>query len=284
MKAQLIDGRMLSEKTCKRIKARVEALKGKGVVPKLAVLLIGNNPASAAYVSNKGKKAKELGIEVVIEHREDTIPEQEIIALIESFNRDESVHGILVQLPLPKGVDTAQVLAHIDPAKDVDGLHTYNAGALASGREGFVPCTPKGVVELVKETGISIAGKEAVVVGRSNLVGKPAALLMLQHDATVTLCHSKTPELSKFTKRADILICAVGKSKLITADMVKEGAVVIDVGQIKVDGKWCGDVDFESVCEVASHITPVPGGVGPMTITMLMDNTVEAAEKRAHVR
>ncbi len=284
MKAQIIDGRLLAEKTCERIKERIQALKEKGFTPKLAVILIGNNPASEVYVNNKGKKAKQLGIDVIIEHKEADMRESEIIDLIEGFNKDESVHGILVQLPLPEGVDASRVLSHIDPRKDVDGLHTQNAGALITGRDGFIPCTPKGVLALVRETGIDIRGKEAVVVGRSNLVGKPTALLMLHNDATVTICHSKTENLGDVTKKADILISAVGKCNLITADMVKEGAVVIDVGQSKVDGKWRGDVDFENVSELASYITPVPGGVGPMTITMLMDNTVEAAENKADGR
>lgn len=282
MRAKIIDGRALADSTCDSIVKRIEALREKGVTPKLAVILIGNNPASEVYVNNKGKKAKQLGIEVCIEHRENSATQQEIIDIIESFNRDESVHGILVQLPLPDGVDATQVLSHIDPKKDVDGLHTYNAGALSAGREGFIPCTPKGVIELVKSTGMEIRGKRAVVVGRSNLVGKPTSILMLRNDATVTICHSKTENLGEITKQADILIVAVGKCNLITADMVKKDAVVIDVGQSKVDGKWRGDVDFENVAEVASYITPVPGGVGPMTITMLMDNTVEAAEKRAN--
>ncbi len=284
MKAQIIDGRLLAEKTCGRIQERVLALRQLGVMPKLAVILIGDNPASQVYVNNKEKKAKQLGIEVVLTHKDATLREDEIISLIEMYNADMSVHGILVQLPLPEGVDATKVLAHIDPVKDVDGLHTQNAGALITGREGFIPCTPKGVLALVKETGISICGKKTVVVGRSNLVGKPTAILMLQNDATVTICHSKTEALGEITKQADILICAVGKSNLITADMVKEGAVVIDVGQSKVNGKWHGDVDFDKVCEVAAHITPVPGGVGPMTITMLMDNTVEAAEKKLYAR
>lgn len=279
MKAKIIDGRALAEKTCDAIVERIEALRKKGVTPKLAVILIGNNPASEVYVSNKGKKAKQLGIDVVIEHHENGATQEEIIDMIERFNRDESVHGILVQLPLPEDVDATLVLSHIDPRKDVDGLHTYNAGALSTGREGFIPCTPKGVIELIKSTGIDICGKRAVVVGRSNLVGKPTAILMLRNDATVTICHSKTEKLGEITKDADILIVAVGKCNLISSDMVKKDAVVIDVGQSKVDGKWRGDVDFENVAEIASHITPVPGGVGPMTITMLMDNTVEAAEK-----
>lgn len=280
MKAKLIDGRALAESTCEGIKARVEALKTRGIYPALAVILIGNNPASEVYVQNKEKKAKQLGIDVTLLHRDD-VTEAELIDLIEAFNRDEHVHGILVQLPLPEHIDATRVLAHIAPEKDVDGLHTFNAGSLITGRDGFIACTPKGVIELIKSTGVPMQGKTAVMVGRSNLVGKPTAVMLLRNDTTVTVCHSKTQDLGSLTRSADILVCAVGKSNLITADMIKPGAIVIDVGQSKVDGKWRGDVDFENACEVASYITPVPGGVGPMTITMLMENTVEAAENMA---
>lgn len=282
MQAKIIDGRALSQDISQGIQERVTALRQRGIAPKLAVILVGNNPASEVYVQNKEKKAKQLGITVEIDHRDADITEDELIHMIGRLNRDASVHGILVQLPLPEGMDATRVLSYIDPAKDVDGLHTFNAGALLTGREGFIACTPKGVIELIKSAGVPIRGKNAVVVGRSNLVGKPTAIMMLRNDATVTLCHSKTENLGDITRGADILISAVGKPNLITADMIKDGAVVIDIGQSKVGGKWRGDVDFENACEVASYITPVPGGVGPMTITMLMDNTVEAAERQTH--
>lgn len=280
----IIDGKAIAARECEAISKRVTALKQRGIIPKLAVILVGDNPASQVYVNLKGKKAAELGIAVDKYEFERDMPEAELIALIQSINEDEEVHGILVQMPLPEHMDSQRVLFAISPAKDVDGLHPYNAGALATGREGFLACTPKGVLELVRSTGIEIEGKRCVVVGRSNLVGKPAALLMLRQNATVTVCHSYTRELGEHTRQADILICATGVAGLIKADMVKEGAVVIDVGQSKIDGCWRGDVDFEAVMPKASHITPVPGGVGPMTITMLMDNTIEAAETAIKAR
>lgn len=276
---QIIDGRTISAEICGNIKKRVELLKQKGSVPCLAVILVGDNPASQVYVNLKDKKAQELGIAVKRHHFSAAFSERALIELVEKLNSDSEVHGILVQMPLPEHIDSQKVLAAISPQKDVDGLHEYNAGALLTGREGFIPCTPKGVAELVRRTGVETEGKRCVVVGRSNLVGKPAALMMLRTNATVTVCHSFTKNLGDITKEADILISAVGKANLITADMVKEGAVVIDVGQCRVDGVWRGDVDFEKAIHKAAFITPVPGGVGPMTITMLMDNTVEAAEK-----
>ena len=239
---------------------------------------MGDNPASRLYVNSKEKRARENGIETEEHHLDGSVAEAQVTELIKKLNTDDTVHGILVQLPLPEHMDKLRVLSCISPGKDVDGLHAVNAGALMTGNRGFIPCTPKGILHLVKSTGIDIAGKRCAVIGRSSLVGKPAALLMLNSDATVTVCHSKTENLGSITKEADILICAAGKPKLITADMVKPGAVVIDVGQNKIDGKWCGDVDFEPVEKIAGYITPVPGGVGPMTIAMLMENTVEAAE------
>lgn len=282
MKANILDGRALARKNDAQLMQRIEALRTAGVEVCLAVLLVGNNPASEAYVRNKMKKAAALGIAVRLERREEGVAEAELLRLIDACNADARVHGILVQLPLPAHVDRERVLMRIAPHKDVDGLHTLNIGALASGREGFIPCTPKGVMRLIGESGVRIEGSEAVVVGRSNLVGKPSALLLLQRNATVTLCHSHTRGLGEITRRADILVCAAGQPGLIRAGMVKEGAVVIDVGQCRVDGAWCGDVDFDAVAARAAHITPVPGGVGPMTIAMLMENTVEAAEKAKH--
>lgn len=276
---KIIDGRAVAAEVCLGIKARVQAIAEKGVTPKLAVVLVGDNPASRAYVGMKEKKAAELGIATAGYKLSAEISEDELIALVKELNGDASIHGILVQLPLPKHISEERVLMNISPAKDVDGLHPVNAGMLMTGRKGFVPCTPKGCVKLVESTGVDIAGKNCVVLGRSNIVGKPAAILMLAKNATVTMCHSRTENLGDVTRGADILISAVGVPNLITADMIKPGAVVIDVAQCRVNDAWRGDVDFEGALEVAGHITPVPGGVGPMTIAMLMENTVEAAEK-----
>jgi len=276
---KIIDGRAVAGEACIEIKARVKAVCDKGVQPCLAVVLVGDNPASKAYVGMKEKKAAELGIKTVGHKLPAETSEEDLISLIKQMNSDASIHGILVQLPLPKHISEDNVLMNISAAKDVDGLHPENAGMLLTGREGFIPCTPKGCVKLVESTGMDITGKHCVVIGRSNIVGKPAALLMLAKNATVTMCHSRTKNLAQFTRAADILISAVGVPNLVTADMIKPGAVVIDVAQCRVDGAWRGDVDFEGALEVASHITPVPGGVGPMTIAMLMENTVEAAEK-----
>lgn len=276
---KIIDGRAVAGEACIEIKARVKAVCDKGVQPCLAVVLVGDNPASKAYVGMKEKKAAELGIKTVGHKLPAETSEEDLISLIKQMNADASIHGILVQLPLPKHISEDNVLMNISAAKDVDGLHPENAGMLLTGREGFIPCTPKGCVKLIESTGMDITGKHCVVIGRSNIVGKPAALLMLAKNATVTMCHSRTKDLAEFTRAADILISAVGVPNLVTADMIKPGAVVIDVAQCRVDGAWRGDVDFEGALEVASHITPVPGGVGPMTIAMLMENTVEAAEK-----
>lgn len=276
---KIIDGRAVAAEACVEIRARVKAVCDKGVQPCLAVVLVGENPASKAYVGMKEKKAAELGIKTVGHKLPAETSEEELIALIKQMNADSSIHGILVQLPLPKHISEDNVLMNISAAKDVDGLHPENAGMLLTGREGFIPCTPKGCVKLVESTGMDITGKYCVVIGRSNIVGKPAALLMLAKNATVTMCHSRTKNLAQFTRAADILISAVGVPNLVTADMIKPGAVVIDVAQCRVDGAWRGDVDFEGALEVSSYITPVPGGVGPMTIAMLMENTVEAAEK-----
>lgn len=276
---KIIDGRAIAAEACLGIKARVQAIAEKGITPKLAVVLVGDNPASRAYVGMKEKKAAELGIATAGYKLSAEISEDELIALVKELNGDTSIHGILVQLPLPKHISEERVLMNISPAKDVDGLHPVNAGMLMTGRKGFVPCTPKGCVKLVESTGVDIAGKNCVVLGRSNIVGKPAAILMLAKNATVTMCHSRTENLGDITRGADILISAVGVPNLITAGMIKPGAVVIDVAQCRVNDEWRGDVYFEGALEVAGHITPVPGGVGPMTIAMLMENTVEAAEK-----
>ena len=275
----IIDGKALAQSICAGIGARAQALRARGVAPRLAVILVGDDPASQVYVNLKGKRAAELGIAVDKHAFGAGLPETELVQLIDALNQDSGVHGILVQLPLPPHIDAARVLARVSPAKDVDGFHSQNAGALLTGRDGFLACTPKGIVALVKSAGTVIEGKRCVVVGRSNIVGKPAAVLMLRENATVTICHSKTQGLGEITREADILICAVGHAGLITADMVKPGAVVIDVGQSRVEGKWQGDVDFAPVLQRAAFITPVPGGVGPMTIAMLMENTVEAAER-----
>lgn len=281
---QILDGKALAQTLCEDLKKRVDALTTQGITPKLAVILVGEDPASQLYVRSKGKRAAELGILAEQYTYPASLSEGALLDKIRQLNQDDTVHGILVQLPLPGHLDPDKVIACIDPQKDVDGFHVQNAGALLTGQPGFIPCTPKGILALVKRTGLPIAGKRCVVVGRSNIVGKPVALLMLREDATVTICHSHTKELGAITREADILIAAVGKAGLITADMVKEGAVVIDVGQVRIQGKWQGDVDFGPVCEKAAFTTPVPGGVGPMTIAMLMDNTVESAQRALQAR
>lgn len=279
--AQLLDGKIMSAELETELKIRVDALKEKGCIPGLTVILVGNDPASQTYVSNKEKACARLGIHSTTLRMAEQTTQEELEAEIAKANADPAVHGILVQLPLPKHLDGDRALSLILPEKDVDGFHDINAGRLSRGLDCVVACTPKGVLHMLKKAGIEIAGKEAVVVGRSNIVGKPMALLLLQENATVTICHSRTKDLAAHTRRADILVAAIGKPRFITADMVKEGAVVVDVGINRADGKLCGDVDFEAVSQKASWITPVPGGVGKMTIVMLMDNTVAAAEKAA---
>ena len=279
MAARLLDGKEMSEKLRTKIADRVSALVQRGIIPGLAVILVGNDPASEIYVRNKGNGCKEVGIysETI------TLPaditqkclEDEIVRL----NKDERIHGILVQLPLPPHLNESDALSKILPEKDVDGFHLLNAGKLMTGLQGVLPCTPKGALYMIQQTGINLSGKEAVVVGRSNIVGKPMAMMLLSQNCTVTICHSKTNDLASHTRRADILIAAVGKAGFITADMVKPGAIVIDVGINRKNGRVCGDVDFEQVKEIAGWITPVPGGVGKMTITMLLANTLEAAER-----
>ena len=282
MTAQLIDGVALSKKIRAEVAQRAAALTARGMQPGLAVVLVGDNPASAVYVRNKVKACEEAGLRSVMEKYDASLSEAELLARVEALNNDPTVHGILVQLPLPKHIDAHKVIETISPAKDVDGFHVASAGALMVGQPGFKPCTPYGCMKMLEAIGVSPAGKHAVVIGRSNIVGKPMAMLLLQANATVTICHSGTPDLGAMTRQADIVVAAVGKRNVLTADMVKPGAVVLDVGMNRTDeGKLCGDVDFDGVKEVASWITPVPGGVGPMTITMLLVNTIEAAERAA---
>ena len=279
MTAQLIDGVALSKKLRTDVAARAAALRARGVVPGLAVVLVGDNPASQVYVRNKVKACKDSGLHSVLERYPATLTEAELLGRIDALNRDPAIHGILVQLPLPAHIDAHKVIEAISPEKDVDGFHVASAGALMVGQPGFWPCTPYGCMKMLESIGYDLRGKHAVVIGRSNIVGKPMALMLLQKNATVTVCHSATKDLKAMTLQADVVVAAVGKRNVLTADMVKPGAVVIDVGMIRDEqGKLCGDVDFEGVRQVAGYITPVPGGVGPMTITMLLVNTLEAAE------
>ena len=281
MSAQILDGKALAAEIRSEVKTQVAALAEKGVSTALAVILVGDDSASQVYVRNKIKACADTGIRSLEFRMPAETTQQQLLAKIAELNADESVDGILVQLPLPKQINADAVIAAIDPAKDVDGFHVANAGALVTGKQGFVPCTPFGVMRLIEKSGVNPRGKSAVIVGRSNIVGKPMALLLLAADATVTVAHSRTPDLSAVTRNADILVAAVGRAKLIKADMVKPGAVVIDVGMNRDEnGKLCGDVDFAEVKEVAGSIPPVPGGVGPMTIAMLMQNTVLAAQMR----
>ena len=279
MAAKILDGAAMALEVEKELKQRVDALREKNVVPGLCVILVGNDPASQTYVANKEKACARLGIHSQTLRMGAETTQAELEASIERANEDEAIHGILVQLPLPAHLDEHRALALIRPEKDVDGFHAVNMGRLARGEDCVVACTPKGALHMLKAAGVPIAGKNAVVIGRSNIVGKPMALLLLQENATVTICHSRTEDLAEHTRRADILVAAVGKPRFVTADMVKEGAAVLDVGINRVDGKLCGDVDFEHVKEKAGWISPVPGGVGKMTIAMLMENTVSAAEK-----
>ncbi|MFN3616788.1 MAG: bifunctional methylenetetrahydrofolate dehydrogenase/methenyltetrahydrofolate cyclohydrolase FolD [Aquabacterium sp.] len=283
MTAQLIDGNALSKQLRAEVAQRAAALTAKGLKPGLAVILVGDNPASQVYVRNKVKACEDVGFHSVLEKYEATMTEAELLARVDALNNDPSIHGILVQLPLPKHIDDHKVIEAISPLKDVDGFHVASAGALVVGEVGFKACTPYGCMKMLESIGMKdLRGKHAVVIGRSNIVGKPMALMLLAANATVTITHSGTADLAAMTRQADIVVAAVGKRNVLTADMVKPGAVVIDVGMNRDDdGKLCGDVDFAGVKEVASHITPVPGGVGPMTITMLLVNTMEAAERTA---
>ena len=286
MTAQTIDGNALSRQLRADVQKRTAALRARGTTPGLAVVLVGDNPASQVYVRNKVKACEDAGLHSVLEKYDAALSEAQLLARVEALNNDPAIHGILVQLPLPAHIDAQKVIEAISPAKDVDGFHIASAGALMTGMPGFWPCTPYGCMKMLESLndgkGYDIKGKHAVVIGRSNIVGKPMALMLLQKDATVTVCHSRTADLKAQTLQADVIVAAVGKRNVLTADMVKPGAVVIDVGMNRNDeGKLCGDVDFDGVKQVASHITPVPGGVGPMTITMLLVNTLEAAERAA---
>lgn len=274
----VINGKEVSKSLKEGLAAQVVELNEKyGRTPNLVVILVGEDPGSVSYVTGKAKAATEVGIRNKTDRQPDTISEEELLALVDKYNNDDDVDGILVQLPLPKHIDSQKVIARISPDKDVDGFHPMNVAGLWLKEECIVPCTPKGIIKLLNETGVKIEGAEAVVVGRSNIVGLPVAKLLLDNNATVTIAHSRTKNLAEVTRRADILVVAIGKERLITADMIKPGAIVIDVGvnRSRVDGKLCGDVDYQEAQHVASHITPVPGGVGPMTIACLMENTVE---------
>ena len=278
MKAQLIDGKLISAEIKAEAAEEAAALKAQGIEPCLAVVLVGDNSASKVYVSNKEKACAAVGIKSVSHVLPEATTEEELLKLIDELNKDANVHGILVQMPVPKHIDDRKVIMAIRPDKDVDCFHPVNVGYLHTGAKGFLPCTPAGIIELIKRSGHSIAGKNCVVIGRSNIVGKPVAMLLMQENGTVTICHSKTQDLAGICRGADIIVSATGKVNTVTADMVKEGAIIIDVGMNRnAEGKLCGDVDFENVKEVAGAITPVPGGVGPMTIAMLMKNCNTAA-------
>jgi methylenetetrahydrofolate dehydrogenase (NADP+)/methenyltetrahydrofolate cyclohydrolase len=278
--ARIIDGKALAAEVRVEVARRIAALEARGVQPTLAVILVGDNPASQTYVRHKGSDCESVGMRFILDRYPDELAQAALLARIAALNADPSVHGMLVQLPLPKHIDTNKVIAAISPDKDADGFHVQSAGALMIGLPGFKPCTPYGCMRMLQSAGIDPKGKHAVIVGRSNIVGKPMAMMLLQAHATVTICHSATPDLGAFTRQADILVAAVGRRNTITADLVKPGAAVIDVGMNQNEaGKLCGDVDFGAVREVAGWITPVPGGVGPMTRAMLLVNTLEAAER-----
>lgn len=281
MAATMIDGRAVAKAFKEEIAEKTAQMIAQGVHPHLAVVLVGENPASQVYVRNKENGCIKAGIRSTVIRLDENCTQEELEKTVVSLNEDASVHGILVQLPLPRHLDEARVLRLIDPDKDVDGFHAMNSGRLMNGQPGFVPCTPLGVMKLLESYGIDPNGKHAVVIGRSNIVGKPMAMLLLQANATVTVCHSRTQNLAQITRQADILVAAVGRADFVTADMVKPGAAVIDVGINRVDGKIVGDVDYDAVSDVAGYITPVPGGVGQMTIAMLLSNTLDAAAKRA---
>jgi methylenetetrahydrofolate dehydrogenase (NADP+)/methenyltetrahydrofolate cyclohydrolase len=277
--AKIIDGKQISLDIKNELKEKVAKYKEQGIEITLAVVKVGNDPASAVYVRNKEKACEYVGINSKTLALPEETTEEELLDVVKELNEDKNVNGILVQLPLPKHIDESKVLLTIDSTKDVDGFHPVNVGKMVIGEDTFLPCTPAGIIEMIKRTDIDIEGKECVVIGRSNIVGKPMAMLMLKENATVTIAHSRTKDLKEVTKRADIIVAAIGKAKFVTADYVKEGAVVIDVGMDRDEnGKLCGDVDFESVSKVASAITPVPGGVGPMTVTMLLVNCLRSVE------
>ena len=285
MKAKIIDGKAIAGQIRSELKKEIDLLKAKaGIFPGLAVILAGNNPASEIYVKYKKKACESMGVYSEIHCQDENASTESISELVERLNRDEKIHGILVQLPLPKQIDRDRILKTVAPSKDVDGFHPFNLGNLLAGKECFLPCTPRGIIELLHRENVEIQGTKAVVVGRSVIVGKPLALLLLQNHATVTVCHSRTVDLAEVTRQADILVVAIGRPEFITGAMIKKGAVVIDVGMNRSEGKLCGDVDFDSAKEKAGAITPVPGGVGPMTIAMLMKNTLKAARKTVDSR
>ena len=282
--AKIIDGKQIAKEVRAEIAAECAELKKKGIIPGLAVVIVGTDPASQVYVRNKKKACEEVGFRSEVFELPEETTEEELLALVKKLNEDVNIHGILVQLPLPEHLDDEVIIANIDPKKDVDAFHPSNVGKIMIGNYDFLPCTPAGVMVLLEKSGIDVSGKECVVVGRSNIVGKPQAMLLLHANGTVTICHSRTKDLAEVTRRADILVVAIGKADFITGDMVKDGVVVIDVGMNrKADGKLTGDVDFATVEPKASYITPVPGGVGPMTITMLLRNTLTSAKKHAGI-
>ena len=282
--AKIIDGKQIAKEVRAEIAAECAELKKKGIIPGLAVVIVGTDPASQVYVRNKKKACEEVGFRSEVFELPEETTEEELLALVKKLNEDVNIHGILVQLPLPEHLDDEVIIANIDPKKDVDAFHPSNVGKIMIGNYDFLPCTPAGVMVLLEKSGIDVSGKGCVVVGRSNIVGKPQAMLLLHANGTVTICHSRTKDLAEVTRRADILVVAIGKADFITGDMVKDGAVVIDVGMNrKADGKLTGDVDFATVEPKASYITPVPGGVGPMTITMLLRNTLTSAKKHAGI-
>ncbi len=279
--AEILDGKAVSQKIKEKLEKEIEELKQSGIIPKLAVIMVGDDPSSKIYVRNKSISCNQIGVEYEEHLLSKDTSMDELLGLIDKLNKDDSVNGILLQSPIPKGLDINEAFKAIDPKKDVDGFNPINVGKLCLGQDSFISCTPYGIIKLLEEYGIQIEGKDAVVVGRSNIVGKPMMQCLLNKNATVTICHSKTYKLERATKKADILVVAVGKPKFIKSDMVKEGAIVIDVGINRgEDGKICGDVDFEEVSKIASYITPVPGGVGPMTIAMLMNNIVKATKQQ----
>lgn len=274
---RILDGRLMAEELTLDQGRRVAELALKGIIPGLAVVLIGEDPASQIYVRNKGIACERVGIHSKTIHMDKDTSQDEVLAVVDELNLDPAIHGILIQLPLPRHLDEDIILARILPQKDVDGFHISNAGKLFSGQRGVVPCTPKGIIYMLKQGGVELSGKDAVVIGRSNIVGKPAAMLLLNENCTVTICHSRTQNLKEHCCRADILVAAIGKPNFVTADMIKPGAAVVDVGINRVNGKVVGDVEYEAVSKVAGYITPVPGGVGKLTISMLIENTLEAA-------
>jgi methylenetetrahydrofolate dehydrogenase (NADP+)/methenyltetrahydrofolate cyclohydrolase len=279
MVAKILDGKKIAEEVGEDLRKRVESLKAKGINPRLDVVLVGEDPASIIYTRKKVEESEKIGISGELHKLSENISQEELSEFVEKLNNDRQIHGILVQLPLPKHINENEILSRISPRKDVDGLNPKNMGNLLLGEETFEPCTPKGIIRMLDHEGIEIQGEDVVIVNRSNIVGKPLAFMMLKRNGTVTLCHSKTKDLAEHTRRADILVVGVGKAKFFTKDMVKEGSTVIDVGINRVEGKLYGDVDFENVKEKAKYITPVPGGVGPLTVAMVLENTVLAAER-----